>query len=187
MNRHSRGDRQLVDGRNTLLGVDEQPAPVQRNHLDLYGRLVGDQGFGRIQVVGTDPRHPTQKRNRERRDRPDDQLNAAGVFPVRFVLGSPVAVPEPPGKDEREHDDRNDHRQHDRRRIGENDPLGKTDWPMRIQHALPTRSEHDARNYERERPRSPPLGTTISRRTVEGTVDSVCIPSVYAHVFNDFR
>ena len=76
MHRHAGRDHQLVDARDVLVGVDEQPFPIERDDLDLERRRLRCQRLGGIEVVRADPGHAAQQHDRQQRDRPDDQLDA---------------------------------------------------------------------------------------------------------------
>src|SRR5258708_8633046 len=63
-----------------------------------WERLVG------IEVMGSDPRHAAQEGDREERDGPDKELEAAGGLKIRQVGRPRVEGPKPPGEGQRRGD-----------------------------------------------------------------------------------
>ena len=45
------GDGQLIDGRNAVVGIDEQPFPIERDDLNPDGLFRRGDRLGRIEVV----------------------------------------------------------------------------------------------------------------------------------------
>ena len=88
-----------------------------------------------------DPGDAAQKQDDERRNGPDDHLDRPGILPVWTIGGPPIARPEPPGKRQRQHDDRNDDREHDRGGVVENDALRLTNRAVWIEHAFTARGD----------------------------------------------
>ena len=113
MHRHAHRRHQLVDAGHALLGIDEQPFPIEGDdlHLERLGarreRPVG------IEQVAADPDHPAQQHDDQGRDRPDDRLDPARERPLRQVLRLGVGRAVTPGHPEGEQDGRDDDRQHD--------------------------------------------------------------------------
>ena len=59
MNGHAYGDHKLVDARNMLARVNEEPLPVQRDALDLSGGVSDANGFaGSRSWDPIEPRRP---------------------------------------------------------------------------------------------------------------------------------
>ena len=79
-----RADRhgQRVDGGDPLVRVDEQPFPVERHHLDPDRAAGAFDRRGRIELMRADPGDAAEQDHGERRDRPDHQLDPAGMGPV---------------------------------------------------------------------------------------------------------
>src|SRR5262252_2631654 len=79
--RSGRND-QLIDRGDTVIGVDEQPFPIERH--DVHAQRVGFRRDRRpwIELMGPDPNDPAQQDYGQRRDRPDDELHAPfiGLF-----------------------------------------------------------------------------------------------------------
>src|ERR1700722_5270240 len=78
-------NHQTIDAGDVLVGVNEQPFPVERHDLNVerlffrYKRLRG------IKVMRADPGHPAEQHDGEQRNRPDDQFQLAGIFPIRQI------------------------------------------------------------------------------------------------------
>src|SRR5262245_57949089 len=70
----SGGDDQLIDGGDTVVGVDEQPFPIERH--DVHAQRIGFawDRCPRIELMGPNPNDPAQQDHGQRRDRPDDEL-----------------------------------------------------------------------------------------------------------------
>src|SRR6516162_10003305 len=69
-------DNQLIDSGDTLIGVDEQPFPIERH--DVHAQRVGFPGNrrSRIELMRPDPNDTAQQDYGQRRDRPHDELHA---------------------------------------------------------------------------------------------------------------
>src|SRR6478672_198383 len=83
-------DDQLIDGGDALIGIDEQPFPIERHDVD-----VERVGFPRdrrawIELMGTDPNDPAEQDHGQRRDRPDDELDTLLVRFIRAVAGTGI-------------------------------------------------------------------------------------------------
>ena len=74
-----RSDRrdELIDTRHVLLGIDEEPLPIECDHLNLQRLRARAQGFRGIKVMRSDPGDAAEKQNDEGGDRPDQNLEAA--------------------------------------------------------------------------------------------------------------
>ncbi len=107
----------VVDTRDVLLRINEQPLPVERHHLDLQRLGLGLQRLGRVEQVGADPGDATQEEDDKRRNRPDDELKLSGVSPFGQVPGARVGDPEPVREGEYRHNRRHNNGEHDRQRI----------------------------------------------------------------------
>ena len=59
------GNHKLVDARDSLARIDEEPLPIQRDDLHLEGWRVRWQGLRGIEVMGCDPGHATQEHDYE--------------------------------------------------------------------------------------------------------------------------
>ena len=133
--------RQLIDARNALVGVDEQPFPVERDHLDPDGRGPGVDRLARIQLMGADPGDPADQEHRHGGDRPYEQFETARIFEIGQVAGAPIGRAKPEGDAERGEDRRDHDRQHDAERVEQYLPLGGGDGPLRAEHAFRTAGE----------------------------------------------
>ena len=129
--RHHQG----VHAGDALVGVNEQPLPVERNHLHVQRFGLGRQRTGGIEVVRPDPGDAAKKHNRQERDRPDDQLQPARIGPVGQMLRPGVGGAIPPRHPERRQDGRDDDRQHDGQGVEQDHPLGGADRPLCVQDA----------------------------------------------------
>ena len=118
--------------------------------------------------VRADPGHAAQKNDRHGRNRPDDELDAAGERPVRQVAGPGVRGAEPPGEGDRGDDRRHDDGQHDGQRVDQQRAIGRTDGSLRIEHA-------SLAGGQGERQRDAPSGRAsrkaVSKRWVEARHD----------------
>jgi hypothetical protein len=74
---------QLIDDGGALIGVDEEPFPIERH--DVHPQRVGLSGDRRprIELMGPDPNDPAQQDHGQRRDRPDDELDTPFIGFVR--------------------------------------------------------------------------------------------------------
>ena len=80
MNRYARRNHKLVDARDTLVWIDKQPFPIQRDDLNLKRRRIGCQRCGGVEIMRADPGHAAQENDREQWDGPD---NGAMMKPQR--------------------------------------------------------------------------------------------------------
>src|SRR5271165_1604164 len=88
--------------------------------------------------MSPDPDHAAQKHDDEERNRPDDELDAAGIDEFRPVDRSRVGGAKPPGKS-KGRDDRRDHNcEHDGDGVDEDRFVGAPDRALRIENALRT-------------------------------------------------
>jgi len=110
-------DDQLIDGGDALIGVDEQPFPIERHDVHAQGGGFPENPRARIQLMGADPNDPAQQDHGERRDRPDDELHAPFIGLVQAAGGTGVGGAVPPGERQGGHDHGNHDDEHDRRRI----------------------------------------------------------------------
>src|SRR5271166_2102366 len=83
-------DDQLIDGGDALIGVDEQPFPIERHDVHAQRvRLPGNRR-ARIELMRTDPNNPAEQDHGQRRDRPQDELEAPFIRLVRVTAGAGV-------------------------------------------------------------------------------------------------
>ena len=134
MDRHPGGDHQLVDAGDVLLGIDEQPLPVERHDLDLERGIRRPQRLGRVEIVRADPGDAAQQDDGQQRDRPDDQLELPRIGEVGPVARPQIGGAVPPGEAQDDQDDRHDDRQHDGDRIDQEGLVALADRPLRIEH-----------------------------------------------------
>ena len=144
VDRRARRNDQLVDGGDALVGVDEQPFPIHRDHLDVERRNLGCKRLARLKVMAADPGDSAEQHDGQHRDCPDDQLDRARIFPVRPVGRLGVAAPEPEGDRDRRDHRRDDDREHDRGRIDQDLLLGGADRADRIEDAAIAGGERQA-------------------------------------------
>ncbi|MNS84124.1 hypothetical protein D3C72_1179370 [compost metagenome] len=113
--------RQLVDGGDALLGVDEQPLPVHGDHFHLQRLDIGRNGAVGVhavqrtvgvEFVGVNPGDGAQRDDDQKRHRPDHQLQGRGVVPFGVVVSGLVRFAVLEGKQQDQHHDRNDDDQH---------------------------------------------------------------------------
>ena len=138
-----RADRhgQLIDARDALLGVDEQPFPIERDDLNRDGLDRRGDRFARIEVMRADPGDAANQQHGHRGDRPNQHLEPAGIVEIRQVAGARVGRAKPEGDAEGGEDRRDDDRQHDAERVEQNLPFGSGDRPFRIEHAFGAAAE----------------------------------------------
>jgi len=84
--------------------------------------------------VRADPGDAAEQDNGERRDRPNDKLDPAGMGEIGKILRSRIGLPEPKcnrkdGDDGRHHD-----RQHDRNGIDQDDLVGRRNRTLWIEN-----------------------------------------------------
>src|SRR6516165_3446067 len=129
-------NNQLIDSGDTVIGVDEQPFPIERH--DVYAQWIGfaRDRRPRIKLMGPDPNDSAQQDHGQRWDRPDDELHSPFIGLVKAARGPGVGGPVPPGERQGGHDYRNHDDEHDRRRVDQQEPLRRRDRPLRVQHAL---------------------------------------------------
>ncbi len=99
------GGRHLIDGCDAVVGINEQPLPIERNDVDLqrfrivrYGLPGGgpaDRPEG-IEHVGRHPCDGAETNDDEKRRRPDDQLQMGRVFPIGLIGRRLVRLAEMP-------------------------------------------------------------------------------------------
>src|ERR1700722_11295084 len=73
-NRNAGRDDQSVDARDMLVGIDEQPFPVERHDLNIERLFCRNDGPRRVKIMRADPGHAAHKHDGEQRNRPDDQF-----------------------------------------------------------------------------------------------------------------
>ena len=83
-------DGQGVNGRNPLVRIDEEPFPIERNDLDPHRASRSLDTSRRVELVRTDPCDAAEQDDRERRDRPDHQFDAARIGPIGTVDGAGI-------------------------------------------------------------------------------------------------
>src|SRR5262249_1857042 len=83
-------DDQLIDSGDALIGVDEQPFPIERHDVHAQGSGLRGNRRARIQLMGADPNDPPQQDHGQRRDRPDHELGTLFIRFVRAAAGAGV-------------------------------------------------------------------------------------------------
>ena len=146
--RCSRRDDQLIDGGDTLIGVDEQPFPIERGDVDLERLGVRGDRRPRIELMGADPADPAQQDHDQRRDRPDDKIDTPFIGQFLAPSGAGIGRPVPPGESQGRQDHRNHDHEHDFGRVDQQKQLRRGDRPLRIEYAGPvTGSDQECRAY----------------------------------------
>src|SRR5271157_1889074 len=77
--RRPRRNHQTIDARDVLVGVDEQPFPVERHDLNVQRLFFRLKRLRRIKVMRADPGHAAKQHDGEQRNRPHDKLELAGL------------------------------------------------------------------------------------------------------------
>ena len=139
--RHANRHDEAVDTRDALVGVDEQPLPIERHDLNREGLDRRADGFARIEVMGAEPRDAANQQHGHRGDRPNQYLEPTRISEIRQVAGPRIGRAEPEGDDERREDRWDDDRQHDAERVEQDLPLSGGNRPFRIKHALAAAAE----------------------------------------------
>src|SRR6516162_10192413 len=85
--RRRRRDDQLIDRRNTLMGIDEQPFPIECHNLDPERVDIRWDWRPRVELMGTDPDYPAQQDYNQRRDRPENELGTPLIALIRAAAG----------------------------------------------------------------------------------------------------
>ena len=98
MHRRFDGHHEIVDARDPELGIDEQPFPIERDDLHLDRLFLRFDRLERIEIVRADPDHAAEKQDDEKRDRPDDELDAAGINEAGLVARPRIGSAKPPGE-----------------------------------------------------------------------------------------
>ena len=111
------GDHQLVDRGDALLGIEEQPLPVESHDLDLQRWLIAGQRSIGVEGYRAAPGQGGQHGDHHQRDTPDRQIGAQGKFPLRPIAGAAAVAVAP--QDER---CQYQHRQHHRQGNGDDPP-----------------------------------------------------------------
>ena len=121
--RHVRGRGHLVQARDAVFGVDEEPLPVERDDLDRQRLHVGRHGLvGReprerpvgVERVRADPGHGAQGDDDEQGYGPDDHFELGRVVKIRVIGRIRIRCTIAPREEERERDHRQDDEQHER-------------------------------------------------------------------------
>ena len=82
LQRHACGNGERIDACDLLVGIDEQPFPVERHRLNRLGRRGSFDRLGRVELMGADPCHAAKKDDGECRHRLDDEFDATRILPV---------------------------------------------------------------------------------------------------------
>ena len=113
--------RELIDRGDTIFGIDEQPFPVERHHIDLkwlrFGAAIAISGDTAKPTIGIKQMrsHPCQRAkrdNNEQRSRPDAKFEQGRMIPIRFIGGLVVGLAVFPGKKDDQRHDRHNNEQH---------------------------------------------------------------------------
>ena len=135
MHRRFDGHDEIVDAGDAKLGIDEQPFPIERDDLHLERLFLCFDRLERIEIVRADPDHAAEKQDDEKRDRPDDEFDAAGKNEAGLVARPRIGSAEPPGENKHADNRRHDDHQHDAEGIEQDLAIGGADRPLRLQYA----------------------------------------------------
>src|ERR1051326_1737990 len=144
----------LVHAGDALLGVDEEPLPVERDDLDFERpglRLRGDR-LKWMELVRSDPDAAAEKHDDEDRDGPDQELEAARMDEVRPALRARVVGAEPPREGKCRNHRRHPDHAHDANGVEEDDGVGGADRSLRLQDAARAPGERKGRNRHENAP-----------------------------------
>ncbi len=181
---HRRGE--LVDGGDALLGVEEQPLPIEGDHLDREGlgarrngAAVGDPADRPVGIedVGADPGQRAERDDDGQGGGPDHHLELGRMVPVGIVGGLLVRGAVAPGEQGGQSDHRHDDEQHQPGRGEDEIALLHRDVAGRLhQHHVAAReeateeerqgAEHQAAREAREHPisrRHPGMSPLVGR------------------------
>jgi len=86
--------------------------------------------------VRADPNHAAEKQDDEKRDRPDNELDAAGINEAGLIARPRVGGAKPPGKDQDADSRWNDDDQHNAEGIEQDLAVGGADRPLRLKNAF---------------------------------------------------
>ena len=148
---------QLIDCRDALLRIDEQPLPVHRHDLNL-DRLAAILDLGtRVQLMRALPGQDAQREDDQARNAPDHDLDLGGMRPVGRIgrlalLGIAIA----PSKPQRHEDDRDNDHEHQVGSSQNQRLLGFTDGSLGIEEHGITAGQHQQSREDGESPQSPP-------------------------------
>jgi hypothetical protein len=132
---------QFVDARNIFVRVDEQPFPVEGDHLH-FGRLaLRLDGPEWIEQMRADPDHAGEEEDDEERNSPDQELQTAGIDPVGQIGCARIAGAKPPGKCEGGANRRHHDGKHDTQRIEHDLRIARADRSARLEHAAGASAE----------------------------------------------
>ncbi len=148
------------------------------------GRVVACERLGRVELVRADPDDAAEEEDDEGRDRPDQDLDPAGIGEVRLVAGLGVGFAEMPGDPDAADEGRDDDGQHDAERV-------RTGWSARRRRTGPCGSSGppeqpaSARRRPREAQRraglTPAPPAPLLARKVTSTFCSSALPSPRRH------
>src|SRR5262249_17649739 len=88
--RNPGGNDETVHAGEVLVGVDEQPFPVERYTLDVERLLFRRQRLRRIEIVRPDPGYASEEHDGQQWNGPGDELDLAGLNEARLVVSPRV-------------------------------------------------------------------------------------------------
>ncbi len=150
----TRGHRQRIDGGDTLVGIDEEPFPVERDGLDPHRAAGARHRCGGIELMRADPGDAAEQEDGERRDRPHHHLDTPGIDEVRLKLRFRIGGAKPEGEGQDRDDGRHHDRKHDENGIDQDGAVGRSYRPLRIEQI------HRQATGGREAP-----GKSVTRKT----------------------
>ena len=125
-------DDKMIDAGDALVGVDEQPFPIEGDDLDGDGLDLRGDRLARIEVMRSNPGDAADQEHRHQRDRPDEHFNTARIDKVGPVACARVGCTKPKCDSQRRQDHRDDDRQHDTERVEQDLPFREGDRSLRI-------------------------------------------------------
>jgi len=88
MQRCADGNGQRVERRDPLVRINEQPLPVERHYLDGDARSCSRDRLCGIELMRANPGDAAEQDDGQCGDRPDHELEPAGIFPIGPVEGA---------------------------------------------------------------------------------------------------
>ncbi|MCY1300638.1 hypothetical protein D9M70_502120 [compost metagenome] len=132
VDRHVHGCCHLVDCRDAIVRIEEQPFPVEsydldRDRLHLFRhrafRIDAVERPVGIELVCAHPGDRPERDDDRQRRRPDDDFKTGGMVPFRIIFGGSVRLAIAPGEEQRQENDGYDNQQHQDRRNDDQIPL----------------------------------------------------------------
>ena len=123
----------MIDAGDALVGIDEEPFPIEGGNLDGDGLDLRSDRLARIEVMRSDPGHAANQEHRHQRDRPDEDFNTTGINKLGPKACATVGRAKPKRDPQRRKNYRDHDRQHDAERVEQDLPFGDGDGSLRIE------------------------------------------------------